>query len=713
MSRIRINTWLIMVAAVASLCLQSTTTFAFDTLEGDRTNWSNNPSFSTGRLSPEIANQAQLAAIRAGFRAWSSVGGSSLAFDEVANGGDITVDFLDRWPAEFGRYAAGITQTSRRRGALVSAVISLNEQNFEWSTTPNGDQSDVQGVLTHEVGHAIGLSHSFHREATMYWTGGDIALRSLSADDERGVRFLYGDAGGQGQFCDLCESHDDCLVGSFCLALEDNHAFCGAPCGRGCPENSECINLQSGDQSCVPIGRGCSDEAPGPFDDGDYCYGTAQCGNDMMCLPLIDSARCVRTCQPGGAPCRVGECVGGGNGQPGICMTPGDRGYGEACESNLDCSSLSCIPIEGGRSICTVECNPERNDCPEGRCVRIRGEENSGICIPPGDVPEGAACGFLADRCMAGLGCIDEGRSSICRRICVPFGDCPAGQGCSPTESDTWACYPTGPFGLGEACDRPQCGGGRTCAPTGPREAPICAEICQVGMQAHCGRGTCIDYGGEYGVCPQGTVQFGVACEAANECLSGACVWTPDGNQCSLACAGPADCPEGWACREYSNSLMACFRDSPSPGGAGGTGGQGSGGQAGEPGAGGQPGNGGAGGSSGSGQAGGAGGQPQMGAGGSGTEPPAGTGGSPEVMMTPDGGQPTSNGNTGQAPGPGRVLVSTRDDGGCSTSGDSPGSLPLFLFIICVSLGRRRLNCSERTASRDIITSTVRESHNA
>ena len=91
---------------------------AFDTLGGDRSNWSGTPDYSIGRLSPNIANQDQIAAIQAAFNAWANVAGTRLTFRQVGgNGGDITVDFLARWPAEFGRYAAGITQTSRRRGS--------------------------------------------------------------------------------------------------------------------------------------------------------------------------------------------------------------------------------------------------------------------------------------------------------------------------------------------------------------------------------------------------------------------------------------------------------------------------------------------------------------------------------------------------------------------------------------------------------------------
>ena len=65
------------------------------------------PRYSIGRLAADLAIPAQLNAIRESFRTWANVQGMALPLDEVAENGAITVDFLDRWPAEFGRYAAG------------------------------------------------------------------------------------------------------------------------------------------------------------------------------------------------------------------------------------------------------------------------------------------------------------------------------------------------------------------------------------------------------------------------------------------------------------------------------------------------------------------------------------------------------------------------------------------------------------------------------
>jgi len=53
---------------------------------------------------------------------------------------------------------------------------------------------DIQGVATHELGHALGLNHSTDITATMvgFLTGHGIFMRSIEADDVAGIRALYG-----------------------------------------------------------------------------------------------------------------------------------------------------------------------------------------------------------------------------------------------------------------------------------------------------------------------------------------------------------------------------------------------------------------------------------------------------------------------------------------------------------------------------------------
>lgn len=54
-------------------------------------------------------------------------------------------------------------------------------------------QWDIQGTMTHEYGHALGLDHSSVPGATMgQGTAQGVNLRSIEADDIAGVQFLYG-----------------------------------------------------------------------------------------------------------------------------------------------------------------------------------------------------------------------------------------------------------------------------------------------------------------------------------------------------------------------------------------------------------------------------------------------------------------------------------------------------------------------------------------
>ena len=98
-------------------------------------------------------------------------------------------------------------------GQFVGADIFLNSF-FDWSVAANGDSSrfDVQSVMTHEIGHLLGLGHSalgeteprsgggrtvLGKRAVMFpiaYPRGSVLDRTLQADDVAGITDIYGDS---------------------------------------------------------------------------------------------------------------------------------------------------------------------------------------------------------------------------------------------------------------------------------------------------------------------------------------------------------------------------------------------------------------------------------------------------------------------------------------------------------------------------------------
>ncbi len=76
--------------------------------------------------------------------------------------------------------------------------IRFYAEPWVWEDSPSGPSSasghkDIQGVATHEYGHALGLDHSFLGTTMQANSAGTlVSLRSIEADDIAGIQFLYG-----------------------------------------------------------------------------------------------------------------------------------------------------------------------------------------------------------------------------------------------------------------------------------------------------------------------------------------------------------------------------------------------------------------------------------------------------------------------------------------------------------------------------------------
>jgi hypothetical protein len=78
-------------------------------------------------------------------------------------------------------------------GEILDADIEVNHAFNDFSISDENVQYDLQSVLTHEIGHFIGIDHTLDETATMFagYERGDIEPRSLEVDDVDAACAIY------------------------------------------------------------------------------------------------------------------------------------------------------------------------------------------------------------------------------------------------------------------------------------------------------------------------------------------------------------------------------------------------------------------------------------------------------------------------------------------------------------------------------------------
>lgn len=99
------------------------------------------------------------------------------------------------WPYETGAVGKTFLAFALDTGDMVDADVAFNSADFPLAIDPTStDEIDLEAVLTHELGHVLGLAHSDAPGATMQPETEGFAtaeLKTLEPDDMAGICAIY------------------------------------------------------------------------------------------------------------------------------------------------------------------------------------------------------------------------------------------------------------------------------------------------------------------------------------------------------------------------------------------------------------------------------------------------------------------------------------------------------------------------------------------
>jgi len=243
---------------------------------------------------PGLDAEAFAAGLVVAARAWSLPACSGATFSIMAarssagpldadGRNDVVVHTTD-WPLPLTPGAAGHTVIFVSGDRIVEADVHLNARDFAFVLGKASPKVDLRSILTHELGHVLGIGHSDVTRATMHaGLPAGIAARSLEDDDVAAVCTLYAAVGPKpactcptGYACVgfACETPGELgTLGAACTASTDVRRCegagddarclltsigerCAVQCGETgvCGEGLACVKDSDGFGQCLPVG---------------------------------------------------------------------------------------------------------------------------------------------------------------------------------------------------------------------------------------------------------------------------------------------------------------------------------------------------------------------------------------------------------------------------------------------------------------------------
>ncbi len=195
------------VLSILSLVFWSGTTAGYvritTTTTGIELRWTDTPItyYINANGAPQIPNGSEFLAVHAAFDAWENVPSAAVDFDfggttplrSVGRDGLNVITFADDSGLLGSQtLAATFSFINHSNGVLEESDIAFNP-NHDFSTSGEEDKFDIQSVVTHEVGHMLGLDHSGVVSSVMgpFAAVTQVFQRVLQYDDIAGVSEIY------------------------------------------------------------------------------------------------------------------------------------------------------------------------------------------------------------------------------------------------------------------------------------------------------------------------------------------------------------------------------------------------------------------------------------------------------------------------------------------------------------------------------------------